>query len=377
MLAPNILVGTKISGILCIFILCGILVAGLWPFHSPVNQVTWLRNANGLCFGDHGTVLSARAFRNMGSEGDDAGSLEIWIEPGRTSDWNTILAFYAPEKRLQFSLHQSVSDLALRNDRAQASPRNEAYLDDVFRRGRLIHVAIASGEHGTRIYLNGALAKTLPQFPLSVKDFSSQLVIGTAPDRNASWSGQLRGLAIYQQELTPTQVSRHYETWKTMARPDLGDNEHALGLYLFDEQRGRIVHDHSGSGMDLYIPDRYMILHEKFLEPAWKEFNLHWGYWKNVLINIGGFIPLGFFCAYWTSARPLARPALVTILFGATVSLTIEVLQAYLPTRDSGTTDLITNTLGTGLGVMLYRWKPSILTNVLSSIPFTARTESS
>jgi len=81
---------------------------------------------------------------------------------------------------------------------------------------------------------------------------------------------------------------------------------------------------------------------------------LSWGYWKNLLKNIVGFIPLGFcFYPYVSVVRLYKHPALITVILGFAVSLTIEVLQAYLPTRDSGTTDLITNTLGTWIGALL------------------------
>jgi glycopeptide antibiotics resistance protein len=140
-----------------------------------------------------------------------------------------------------------------------------------------------------------------------------------------------------------------------MGRPDIGELDRAAALYLFDERAGDIVHSRAGPGVDLFIPGTYTVLDEIFLEPFWDEFNMSWSYWTNILKNIVGFVPLGFcFCAYFVLVRRTNRAGLVTVMLGFAVSLTIEVFQAFLPTRDSGTTDLITNTLGAWVGVMLY-----------------------
>jgi hypothetical protein len=365
----------KILGALSILMLCGVLVAGLWPFHAPGNEVTWLGNANGLNFGRHGTVLSSRIFQAPPSRGERSCSLEIWLQPLRREDSNTILAFYAPERPLQFSLHQSEADLALQigspNEHVPARGSALVYVNEIFRKRKLLLIAITSGAQGTSIYVDGTLDRTIAEFRLSAQDFTGQLVLGTSPAVNDSWSGQLRGLAIYQQELTAAQVSRHFETWTTKGRPEIGQNERVLALYRFDEQQGRVVHNRGRSGIDLYIPERYLIVNEKFLEPPWKEFYPRWAYWKNVAINIGGFIPLGFFfCAYLSSLGRVSRPQLVTIMIGAAASVTIEVLQAFLPTRDSGMTDIVTNTLGTCLGVLLYRWQAPLLDKTLTRIFF-------
>jgi len=350
----------RILGVLCILVLCGILTAGLWPFHAPMNRITWLKGANGVLIGRYGTLFSSRSVR--ASRDQASCSLEMWLQPARGYDRNTLLAFYRPEETKQFSLHQSDADLALQigspNQRLRATSAPVVYVDGIFRARNLLFIAIASGLQGTRIYVDGALLRTAPQFRLSTEDCSGRLVLGTSPVFNNAWSGQLRGLAIFGQELTADQVSRDFTSWTAKRQPGAGADERVIALYPFDERQGRTVHDRSGSGIDLTIPERYGILREKFLEPPWKEWNPGWSYWKNVGINIGGFVPLGFFfCAFLTTIRKISRPALTTVIAGAAVSLSIEVLQAYLPTRDSGMTDLITNTLGTGLGVMLFRWR--------------------
>jgi VanZ like family/Concanavalin A-like lectin/glucanases superfamily len=363
----------KILGALSILVLCGIFVAGLWPFHAPLNDVTWLKTTDGLDFHRHGTLLSSKTFGPARFRDETFCSLEISLRPRSLDDSSTILAFFTPDPAIRFSLHQFDTDMALQTlpqtaEAPATGPRIGVNVRDVFLRRELLLIAISSGAAGTNVYVDGIFRATIPQFRLSAADCSDQLVLGTSPVVNRSWSGQMRELAIYSQELSADQVSRHFKSWTAEKRFDVGKDEHIVALYFFNEHQGRTAHDSSGSEINLAIPERFLIVHEKFLEPPWQEFHNDWGYWKNVLINIGGFIPLGLLFYALARARGSGLPALTTIMLGAAVSLTIEVLQAYLPTRDSGMTDIITNTLGTGVGVLLYRWKVGLVMDIFHRI---------
>ncbi len=342
----------RIMAAICMATLCGILVAGLWPFHAPTNKVNWLQNENGLHFGDYGSILSQGAFMARTSKSDTSCSIEIWLEPGITDDSNTFLAFYsAGAPSVQFSLHQSIHDLNVRRETLGGNHRartDKFMVDNVFLKKKPVFVTVTSGLLGTSVYVDGALRKMSPSFRLSDKDCSGRLVVASSPIANDSWSGRLLGLAVYDRELTGDEVSQHYEGWTKAGRPAITENERAVALYLFNERKGSIVRNQIDPATDLLIPERYFVLRAPFLQPAWDEYYPGWSYWKYVGMNIGGFIPLGFvFCAYVSETK---RRVLVSIILGFTVSLSIEILQAFLPTRDSGTTDLITNTLGTAIG---------------------------
>lgn len=345
----------RIPGLVCLSLLCVILALGLWPFHRPKNEVAWLGKENGLRFGGYGTILSSGTFQMAGSQDEASSSLEIWLQPGLTSDSNTFLSFSTPQNPLQFTLHQYFSYLILNRENRGDQHRTEVIgIDGVFNQIKPVFITITSGTQETAMYVDGALARAFPGFQLG-KDFTGQLVIGTSPLTADGWPGQLLGLAIYHQELSREQVLKHYETWTTHGVPERIGNERIVALYLLNEHAGSVVHNAFRPGIDLYIPQRFSLLHQVFLKPFWKEYQPGWGYWIDLLLNVVAFIPLGFFfCSYWSAVRPIIRPALAATVLGLAVSLTIEILQSYLPTRSSGTTDLFTNTLGTFLGVRLY-----------------------
>lgn len=341
-------------GVTCFLLLCGILYAGLTPFHVPANQVTWLPAADALRFGKHGTVLASGSFPPAAT---DARSIEFWAKPGLTQDSNTLLAFYSPANPRQLWLSQSESDLKIQTQPSSAW-RNvrtaKFYVDDAFRDGRNTFWTLTFDRSGAAVYRDGALIRRVASFRLDREEISGQLIIANSPIFHESWSGVLRGLAIYDTALDRTQVSRHYISWKEAGAPDLAPQDACTALYLFNERAGNIIHNHMGSGHDLYIPARFLIVRQTLLDPVWRAFSWKFGFWQDTLINIGGFIPFGcFFCAYFT-VRGMRSPVLGAVAFGAAVSLFIEVTQAHLPTRDSSMSDVITNVLGSFLGALAY-----------------------
>jgi hypothetical protein len=327
-----------------------ILTLGLWPFHSPHNGVTWLPNRDGLQFGKYSTVMSSGQFQMPAAEGEGIGSVELWLQPRHVSNSSTILASCAPGSPCRFRLRQSLSDLEL-----QTGDSTKLYVDNLFRRPGPVFLTVTSGLRGTSVYTNGVLARTAPRFRLPSNPFVGRLILADSPEQPDNWSGQLFGLAIYSRELSPEQVLANYQAWTQGAQPGPPDDGHTIAYYPFHERAGNVVHNQAGSGVNLYIPEKYTVLDKYFLEPFWKEFRMSRSTWRDIFKNIVGFVPFGACFFACLSAHQVRRAALATVLLGFLVSLTIEVLQAYLPTRDSGTTDLITNTLGTYLGVIVCR----------------------
>lgn len=344
----------SLLGLISVSVLCCVLAAGLAPFQRPRNAVTWLVDENGVRFGNYGTIWSSGPFEMAAAQDDPSCSLEIWLQPSRATGSHTILSFYTPNSPQQFWLQQFRANLGINREIQNHQHRIESIgIEGIFSQLKPVFITMASGPQKTSIYINGSLEESSSQIRYG-ENCSGQLVIGTSPVRNDRWSGVLLGLAIYKQEFTAGQVIQHYHSWTTQGRPQLSGNENAIGVYLFDEHAGNVVHNTVQPGINLYIPGRYSLLHQKFLEPFWKEFKPVRSYWMDVVVNIAGFIPLGFFFyAYWSSVRPIKHAALSTVILGFFVSLTIEILQSYIPTRGSGTTDLLTNALGTFIGVKL------------------------
>jgi hypothetical protein len=283
--------------------------------------------------------------------------VEIWIRPAKVKDSNTLLAFYDPVSYRGLSIVQADSDLEVRVESSSAWRRfksDRINVSDTFSDGKSGFWAVASGKSGTTVYRDGIPVRQSSIAP-AAREISGRLIIGTSPIFNAAWSGTLRGLAIYDAALSEAQIARHYATWTKQSAPVVLPDDDCIALYLFREHSGSVVHNSITHDLDLYIPAKYLVVRQTLLDPVWRAFNWHRGFWKDAFINVAGFIPFGCFLCSYLQARGASRPILLASVAGFLVSAVIEVAQTQLPTRDSSMSDLINNTLGAALGALAYR----------------------
>jgi VanZ family protein len=349
----------------CILVVSTLFTAGLWPFNPfPRNQVTWLPTGKGLQFGDHGVVFSRGPVERTRPKRNSSCTLAIRLQPDAVMRGasGTLLGVYTPERPSQFRLMQWRDVLLIRRDYRDAdnhSKTTEVDLDHAFLTREPVSFTITSGPDGSVAYRNGMRAAGITRTGLSCEDFAGQLVLGDSAIMDNAWRGNILDLAIYDRELTPQEIASKYASWNgDQTDQEPGGEQHLVAQYTFTEGRGPNVHGEPAGAPDLYIPQIFKVPHKKMLMWPWEESPDKRNF-RDISINILGFVPFGFvFAAYLTWNRNVRHSTVVTILCGAAISLTIEILQEYIPGRDSGILDIFTNTFGTFLGVLSFRWAP-------------------
>ena len=352
----------KSLGVVCLALWLGIMGFGLWPFDFfPKNHVMWLQNENGLHFDRYGEAYSTTPWTmspKSAASRNGSSSVEIWLHSWE-SEYPGVSAIFSvgdPARLENFAIVQSGSDLFVRGqflDDKKRSIIRKLWLDNAVRSGEPRFVTLTSGPEGTALYLEGLAQKRYP-FTLKIDNFLGPILLGHAPAGHRAWTGDLLGLAVYERALTDSEVSEHYQAWREARTAELITRPGIAAFYPFDERAGDIIHNRAGSAPELLIPTRFNVLHPTILSPR---LNLDRSDLGDVIINILGFVPLGFFlCAYLYHAKHLGkvRALVLTVVLGAITSLVIELLQAYLPSRDSSLLDIIDNTLGTALGAVLH-----------------------
>ena len=160
----------------------------------------------------------------------------------------------------------------------------------------------------------------------------------------------IQGMALYGYKMTASEVMTQYRKWQGNQPLDNVVLKDLVAHYTFDSEAKPWIRNPHGPGNHILIPPKL-----EFNRPALIIPNSNTIYAYDIVINTVGFIPFGFFLTLWmaNTRKGLQRAIyLIPLAAGFWISLSIELLQIYLPARSSSMMDLVCNTLGTGIGVV-------------------------
>ena len=372
-MAPTENKGKTALSIMCLLITFGILIAGLWPFDfNPVNKVEWLQDMNGIRFYGQGIVKYSEPgdFLKVFSDSGEI-SIEFRVRPEQDNSQYLASIFALLDSRGEVTVlcGQWKSHLVIRSFNEAKKGRARYYewgLDNIFQRNEVRLLTISSGPRGTDLYLDG-VRKHHYSGNLLLTDLQRSpgtLILGNTPTGESYWTGSFLGMAIYDRTLNSSEVLDHFHGWQKRGQPVTSGGKGPIALYLFDEHGGQQIRNHSVDERHLLMPQTFQPLHRTILGAPEKDQWFSRANLMDIAINVLGFAPFGFFLTAWLRfSKNISAPIAhwIAILLGFCISLSIELTQAYLPMRDSSLLDVISNTLGTLAGIMLFRYVLPIL----------------
>ncbi len=229
-------------------------------------------------------------------------------------------------------------------------------LKDAARPGERVEFTLTSNTSGTYLYKNGievaknhALVLTLPS-----GEEKTRLVLGNSIYGRHGWKGELYSIVLYNKQLPPKELLHLVNHPIDTPHLFMGAKD-ALLLYTFKHLDDRYIRDESGNNHALYIPPKPLVIKKTLLAfPGYYSINTH-AFYLDIILNLLGFIPLGAIVYIWLYRTDFSLRAMgpSTLIFCFLLSLFIEISQAWLPARSSSLLDIILNTSGGLIGILV------------------------
>lgn len=347
--------------------IAGLLFVGLWPFDpSPKNRAYWLPGQEGLHFDGQnrrwkrsvgGIAYTPSPLSSLRSAATEKGAFTIdaVLRPDLEvkSGVPHILGIIDSSGKEAFYLGQWKQSLIVRwytYDNSGKRSMKEIGVRDALLKGKTQRLTLVANRATCGIYVNGELAKSFQDASLisekeSIRGYS--VTLGNSMSVKGPWTGSVLALKVYERALGDREIDQERDGARESASP-----EGLIASYALDKSHSTLVPDLSGNKNTLAVPDRVTLSNSILAWPDWRN-QKDSSSAGDIAVNILGFAPFGVLFALWRGQVNGSRRWLAFILaflVGAMISLVIEVIQAFIPARDSNMVDVICNMAGAAIG---------------------------
>ena len=342
------------------------------------NETEWVEGHAGVRFGRFGRVETAPflSLERAAALIRDGYAMEVELDPAPDphGGFRVLASFHSGVAATQLIVAMWRSQLIVMNgddyNNKRRLPRITADTAK-FPTGPLL-LTINSTTDGTSLYLNGKPVATSAKLHLTLPSEPEPgcLVLGNSASASQPWLGVISFFSLLPRPLTASEVESR---WRRQGAPSDSAAETLLH-YRFEERGGTTIRNHGSLVAPLTIPPRLHALGRRFLQGSLATSTPSHSLTLDTVLNFIGFMPFGAAIAIVLQScrRSPCRIISVTLLVGFALSLTIELTQAWMPSRDSSLRDLLLNTAGAPLGAWLWLLVRQWLGRFLSRPPVTS-----
>jgi hypothetical protein len=323
---------------------------------------------SGISIGPIGIAFSGDSLWWADQNSRDSGfTLELSIKAQGSRWGGTLLGFWSQDSIEPLTIGQWRKYLLVRiGDTHAKKGYKEFGVDPILVAGKSSLIHVVSSRSMSSLFFNGVrIGDPLSASMLSDRGLQGRLVLGNSVTGGHPWSGELYGVALYHREFSSQEAAQRFRQWDSSGREALLPAALAAHFFAFNETHGAVAHDCAARGFDLHVPKLFHIIKKQVLLAPWDDFQWSRSYLADVVINLFGFMPLGFFMSLFlfevAAIQSRKKNVSVTISVCFVISLCIELIQVYIPTRDSQMSDLIMNTIGGGIGGVFAMWTNKML----------------
>ncbi len=180
-----------------------------------------------------------------------------------------------------------------------------------------------------------------------------RLIVGASAEGRNPWQGEISYLAIFN-SFMPDTIRDKLLLNATQLLNEFQSGFRPTALFTFKTEEGTTISDRSGNSWNLTKPVLTRVFRKIYLKCI-PEFDRPGSFLSDTIINFLGFIPLGIICHIMLTQfiRKGKRSLFLTTLVCFFISLGIELVQVYIPTRTSQLPDIILNSAGAYVGAIM------------------------
>jgi hypothetical protein len=331
----------RISPVLLFSIyLAACVVATLWPFNFRQHNLATPSPGGGLVVRQPGIAFTETPPSKLARL--QTFTLALRLSSVSTHERACILDYGTDERHANLRLQQENGRLDVWVESAGSRPGAGLHIPHVFDRGDTLSIMVSFDGQRLHACREGSMRRTTQIAPGEHLrwDSSATLAIGSLVDGQIGWRGTIFALAV------------------TDGVSESSDSIEGNRVLFYDFTRtfqDSVKDDGSAPQDPLLVPERYTVPSRIILAtPAHYNWHTRWFVFDMVL-NIAVFLPFGYLLTIilTRSLRSVSKGTIATMLAAFLFSLTVEWLQAWLPTRNSSMVDLMCNVTGAGIGAWL------------------------